>query len=109
MATIEVYTKFLCPYCSRAKALLDGKGASYREIDVTMDRAGFDAMVARAGGRRTVPQIFVDGGHIGGSDDLAALDAAGRLEPLVGSDRTRGVGGKRGTVRVALGVGRSIK
>src|SRR3546814_1059940 len=63
MATIEVYTKFLCPYCSRAKALLDGKGASYREIDVTMDRAGFDAMVARAGGRRTVPQIFVDGGH----------------------------------------------
>src|SRR3546814_11250433 len=99
MATIEVYTKFLCPYCSRAKALLDGKGASYREIDVTMDRAGFDAMVARAGGRRTVPQIFVDGGPIGGSDDLAALAAAGGRGPLMGRalrDRFRHLHGRRG-------------
>lgn len=84
MATIEVYTKFLCPYCSRAKALLDSKGAEYREIDVTMDRAGFDAMVERANGRRTVPQIFIDDRHIGGSDDLAALDARGGLDPLLG-------------------------
>jgi len=84
MAMIEVYTKFLCPYCTRAKRLLDGKGAAYREIDVTMDRAGFDAMVERAGGRRTVPQVFIDGRHIGGSDDLAALDAAGGLDPLLG-------------------------
>ena len=59
MAKIEVFTKFLCPYCSRAKALLDRKGAEYQEIDVTMDRAGFDAMVERAGGARTVPQINV--------------------------------------------------
>jgi glutaredoxin 3 len=85
MATIEVYTKFLCPYCSRAKALLERKGADYREIDVTMDRAGFDAMVERAHGRRTVPQVFIDGRHIGGSDDLAALDARGGLDPLLGS------------------------
>ncbi|HMO76403.1 MAG TPA: glutaredoxin 3 [Sphingopyxis sp.] len=84
MASIEIYTKFLCPYCSRAKSLLDGKGAAYNVIDVTMDRAGFDAMVERAGGRRTVPQIFIDGTHIGGSDDLAALDARGGLDPLLG-------------------------
>lgn len=84
MAKIEVYTKFLCPYCTRAKALLDRKGVHVEEIDVTMDRAGFDAMVARAGGRRTVPQIFIDGRHIGGSDDLAALDAKGGLDPLLG-------------------------
>lgn len=85
MAKIEVYTKFLCPYCTRAKSLLDMKGAEYREIDVTMDRAGFDAMVERAGGRRTVPQVFIDGRHIGGSDDLAALDAGGGLDTLLGS------------------------
>jgi glutaredoxin 3 len=64
--------------------LLDGKGADFSEIDVTMDRAGFDAMVARAGGRRTVPQIFIDGRHVGGSDDLAALDARGELDALIG-------------------------
>ena len=85
MAKIEVFTKAFCPYCTRAKALLDGKGAGYQEIDVTMDRAGFDAMVARAGGRRTVPQVFIDGRHIGGSDDLAALDARGGLDPLLGA------------------------
>ena len=84
MAKIEVFTKFLCPYCSRAKALLDRQGAEYQEIDVTMDRAGFDAMVERAGGARTVPQIFIDGKHIGGSDDMAALDARGGLDPLLG-------------------------
>ncbi len=83
MAKIEVYTKFLCPYCSRAKALLERKGVKVEEIDVTMDRAGFDAMVERAGGRRTVPQIFIDGRHIGGSDELAALDAGGGLDPLL--------------------------
>ncbi|APZ98923.1 glutaredoxin 3 [Sphingopyxis sp. QXT-31] len=85
MAKIEVFTKFFCPYCTRAKALLDGKGAAYQEIDVTMDRAGFEAMVERAGGRRTVPQIFIDGKHIGGSDDLAAIDAKGALDPLLGT------------------------
>ncbi|MEQ8312109.1 MAG: glutaredoxin 3 [Sphingopyxis sp.] len=84
MARIEVYTKAFCPYCTRAKMLLDDKGADFREIDVTMDRAGFDAMVARAGGRRTVPQIFIDDRHVGGSDDLAALDAKGELDALIG-------------------------
>lgn len=83
MAQIEIYTKAFCPYCVRAKALLADKGATYREIDVTMDRAGFDAMVERANGRRTVPQVFIDGRHIGGSDDLAALDARGGLDPLL--------------------------
>lgn len=84
MAKIEVFTKFSCPYCSRAKALLDRKGVEYQEIDLTMDRAGFNAMVERAGGARTVPQIFIDGKHIGGSDDMAALDARGGLDPLLG-------------------------
>jgi glutaredoxin 3 len=84
MAKIEVFTKFLCPYCTRAKALLERKGVEFQEIDVTMDRAGFDAMVERAGGARTVPQIFIDGKHIGGSDDMAALDARGGLDALLG-------------------------
>ncbi len=85
MARIEVYTKAFCPYCTRAKMLLDDKGAQFQEIDVTMDRAGFEAMVERAGGRRTVPQVFIDGRHIGGSDDLAALDAKGELDALLGT------------------------
>ena len=84
MAKIEIYTKAFCGYCARAKALLDRKRADYQEIDVTMDRAGFEAMVARANGGRTVPQIFIDERHIGGSDDLAALDARGELDALLG-------------------------
>lgn len=84
MAKIEVFTKFFCPYCLRAKALLERKGVDFQEIDLTMDRAGFEAMVERAGGARTVPQIFIDGKHVGGSDDLAALDARGALDPLLG-------------------------
>ena len=83
MATIEIYTKAFCGYCARAKALLDRKGAAYREIDVTMDRAGQEAMVARANGGRTVPQIFIDDRHVGGSDDLAALEAKGELDALL--------------------------
>ena len=85
MAKIEVYTKAFCPSCTRAKTLLDRKGADFSEIDVTMDRAGFDAMVVRAGGRRTVPQVFIDDRHVGGSDDLAALEAKGELDALIGS------------------------
>lgn len=85
MAAIDIYTKFLCPYCSRAKALLERKGASFNEIDVTMDSAGFAAMMNRAEGRRTVPQIFIDGRHIGGCDDLMALDARGELDALLGA------------------------
>ena len=83
MAKIEIYTKAFCPYCTRAKALLDGKGADFQEIDVTMDRASFDAMVAWSGGRRTVPQVFIHGTHVGGSDDLAALDAKGDLDAML--------------------------
>ena len=86
MATIEIYTKAFCGYCARAKALLDRKHAIYREIDVTMDRAGYDAMVARANGGRTVPQIFIDDRHVGGSDDLAALEAKGALDALLRAD-----------------------
>lgn len=83
MARIEIYTKFLCPYCTRAKKLLDGKGVAYEEIDITMDGAKRAEMMQRANGRHTVPQIFIDDRHIGGSDDLAALERQGQLDPLL--------------------------
>jgi glutaredoxin 3 len=80
---IEIYTTPFCPYCIRAKRLLDQKGASYREIDVMMDNAARGEMMRRANGRRTVPQIFVGETHVGGSDDLYALEQAGRLDALL--------------------------
>lgn len=80
MADIEIYTTQICPYCVRAKRLFDKKGASYREIDVSNDDALRLSMTERAGGRRSVPQIFINGEHIGGCDDLYALDAAGGLD-----------------------------
>lgn len=83
MARIEIYTKAFCPYCSRAKALLESKQAEYEEIDITMGGPKRPEMIERAGGRSTVPQIFIDGKHIGGSDDLAGLDRAGGLDPLL--------------------------
>ena len=83
MALIEIYTTATCPYCHRAKALLKRKGASFTEIPVDGDPAARAAMSERAGGARTVPQIFIDGRHIGGSDDLYALDARGGLDPLL--------------------------
>jgi len=83
MAKIEIYTKAFCPYCSRAKALLDSKGVEYEEIDITMGGPRRPEMIQRASGRTTVPQIFIDGKHIGGSDDLAALDRQGGLDPLL--------------------------
>lgn len=83
MAKIEIYTKFGCPYCLRAKRLLDSKGAAYEEYDITLGGPQRPEMIERAGGRTTVPQIFIDGRHIGGSDDLAALDAQGALDPLL--------------------------
>jgi len=88
MAEIEIYTKFFCPYCSRAKALLESKGAGFTEIDVTMDSGLRRVMMERSNGRTTVPQIFIDGKHIGGSDELTALDARGGLEPLLGRPST---------------------
>jgi len=82
MPDVEIYTQPWCPYCVRAKQLLDRKGAAYREIDApggTPERE--EAM--RRSGRTTVPQVFIDGRHIGGSDDLAALDRAGQLDKLL--------------------------
>ncbi|MBX9728490.1 MAG: glutaredoxin 3 [Sphingopyxis sp.] len=83
MATIEIYTKAFCPYCHRAKALLDGKGAAYQEIDITMGGPRRGEMIDRAGGSTTVPQIFIDGTHVGGCDDVHALDRAGKLDPML--------------------------
>jgi glutaredoxin 3 len=83
MAKIEIFTKAFCPYCTRAKALLDSKHADYEEIDISMGGPRRAEMIDRAHGRMTVPQVFIDGKHIGGSDDLAALDARGGLDPLL--------------------------
>lgn len=83
MAQVEIYTTPTCPYCQAAKALLTRKGVAYVETDVSRDPALRDAMTQRAGGRRSVPQIFIDGRHVGGSDDLHALDRDGKLDPLL--------------------------
>lgn len=82
--TVEIYTQWGCPYCTRAKALLDSKGVAYTEIDVTMDTNKRREMVERKPDARTVPQIFVDGQALGGCDDIHALDAQGKLDPLLG-------------------------
>jgi glutaredoxin 3 len=82
MAKIEIYTTALCPYCSSAKALLEKKGAAYEETDVTFDPEKRKDVIRRSG-RRTVPQIWIDGRHVGGCDDLYALDAEGKLDPLL--------------------------
>ena len=84
MAKVELYTTMFCPYCARARSLLSKKGVTYSEIDVMADTAKRDEMIERAGGRQTVPQIFIDGKHVGGSDELAALDKAGKLDALLG-------------------------
>jgi len=83
MAKIEIYTKAFCGYCVRAKALLGRKGVVFEEYDITMGGPKRQEMLQRAPGSLTVPQIFIDGRHIGGSDELAALDAAGKLDPLL--------------------------
>jgi glutaredoxin 3 len=83
MARVEIYTKFFCPYCARAKRLLEEKGASYEEFEISGGGEKREEMIQRAGGRSTVPQIFIEGKHIGGSDDLAALERAGKLDPLL--------------------------
>lgn len=82
---VEIYTKFACPYCYRAKHLLDNKGVAYTEYDVSAGGAKRQEMVERAPGARTVPQIFIDGKAIGGSDDLHALDINGKLDALLGT------------------------
>ena len=83
MVNIQIYTTQTCPYCVRAKALLDKKGAKYKEIDVSNDPLLRQAMTEKAGGRTSVPQIFIEGRHIGGCDDLYALDKAGELDKLL--------------------------
>ena len=83
MQPVEIYTTPFCGYCRMAKHLLDQKDIAFTEIDVSRDPALRAAMVERAGGRRTVPQIFVGETHVGGCDDLYALDRAGRLDALV--------------------------
>lgn len=81
---VEIYTKWGCPYCSRAKALLDQKGVTYEEYDVTMGGPKKAEMMERAPNHFTVPSIFIDNMHVGGSDDLAALNAQGKLDMLLG-------------------------
>ncbi len=80
---IEIYTWQTCPYCRRAKALLDSKGVSYQEISVDGDEAARDAMSQRTGGKRSVPQIFINGQAMGGFTDIQALDRRGQLVPLL--------------------------
>lgn len=84
MARVEIYSTMFCPYCARAKSLLARKGVSFENIDVIELPDRRDEMLKRAGGRASVPQIFIDGKHVGGSDELAALDRAGKLDALLG-------------------------
>lgn len=81
--TIDIYTKFACPFCVRAKHLLTSKGASFNEYDITMGGEKRDEMMARAPSAMTVPQIFIGEVHVGGSDDLAALEREGKLDALL--------------------------
>ena len=83
MARVEVYSSMLCGYCYRAKKLLDSKAVAYEDTDVMMRPKRRAEMVQRAGGRTSVPQIFINGRHIGGCDELYALEAEGKLDPLL--------------------------
>jgi len=83
MSKIEVYSAAVCPYCVSAKNLLKSKGLEWTEVRVDADPAQRDAMLARSGGRRTVPQIFVNDQHVGGYDDLVAADRSGKLAQLL--------------------------
>ncbi len=85
MAKVEIYTKSWCPFCARAKDHLDRKGVNYEEIDVTSDSVRELEMVNRSA-RHTVPQIFIDGYHLGGSDDLLAAEISGHLDRLLSAE-----------------------
>jgi glutaredoxin 3 len=87
MAKVELYTTQFCPYCTRARALLDRKGVAFTEINIVDQPARRAEMIQRAGGRTSVPQIFIDGEHIGGSDELVALDHIGELDAKLGRSR----------------------
>jgi len=84
MAQVEMYSTMWCPYCARARALLKKKGVAFTEIDLDEEPRRRSEMIRRAGGRTSVPQIFIDGEHIGGSDEMAALDRQGLLDPKLG-------------------------
>ena len=92
---IEIYTTSYCPYCHAAKRLLSRKGVQFMEIDVSGDAKRRSEMVARANGRMTVPQIFIGSTHVGGYDDLSALERAGKLDPLLGRGDAPAGNGKR--------------
>ena len=83
MSNIEIYTWSTCPFCRKAKLLLDNKGVEYTEYDITGDEDARAKMVERTGGPKSVPQIFIDNRHIGGCDDIHALDEKGELDPLL--------------------------
>ena len=83
MAKVEIYTKMFCPYCTRAKSLLASKGTEFEEYDISLGGPKRVEMLERSNGGFTVPQIFIYGRHVGGSDDLAELDRAGKLEALL--------------------------
>jgi glutaredoxin 3 len=83
MAKVEMYTTQWCGYCARARSLLERKGVEYTEYDVEEQAGRREEARSRSGGRTSVPQIFIDGKHIGGSDEMAALEAAGKLDPLL--------------------------
>jgi len=83
MPKVEIYTKAFCPYCSRAKALLETKGVAFDEYDISTGGPKRQEMIQRSNGGSTVPQIFIDDRHIGGCDDMFALDRQGKLDPLL--------------------------
>lgn len=83
MARVEIYSKSTCGFCFRAKRLLDEKGVVYEEYELTWGSPRREEMIQRAGGRTTVPQIFINGEHIGGCDDLHRLDRDGKLEQIL--------------------------
>ena len=87
MAEVELYTTPFCPYCVRARALLERKGVAYTDIDIIGESARRAEMVRRAGGRTSVPQIFIGGEHIGGSDELLALDRDDELDAKLGTSK----------------------
>lgn len=86
MRKVTIYTKLFCPYCSRALALLKAKGVEINEIAAGADPEKREEMIARAGGAWTFPQIFIGDKHVGGCDDLMALDRAGKLDPMLNAD-----------------------
>jgi glutaredoxin 3 len=90
MAPVDIYTTRFCPHCVAAKALLKRKGVAFNEIDVSGSAERRDEMIRRAEGRMTVPQIFIGATHVGGNDDLQALERAGRLDPLLAGESAEG-------------------